>query len=149
MSTIIYNNPTVKVGIAELELKRQTLKRKVENRFGGKISSSRGCINLCDQIFKRTNIRLNPNTMRRYYGIVKTVYPPSRTTLNILSKYCGYSSLDKVPIHEVDSVLSNLKEHLVSTIDGIKPGEITPEIAEHITEAINTILDSARAEKVL
>jgi len=72
------------------------IKQEIENVFGRRIVSSRDCIELSDEIFQRTRIQLNPNTLRRFFGLVKADYPPSYSTLTILSKYCGFQSPDEI-----------------------------------------------------
>ncbi len=72
------------------------IKREIENVFGRRIVSSRDCIQLSDEIFSRTKLQLNPNTLRRFFGLVKADYPPSYSTLTILSKYCGFQSIDEI-----------------------------------------------------
>ena len=72
------------------------IKQEIENVFGRRIVSSRDCIQLSDEIFSRTKLQLNPNTLRRFFGLVKADYPPSHSTLTILSKYCGFQSVDEV-----------------------------------------------------
>lgn len=68
----------------------------VVRMYGRKVVSSRDCIQLADEIYQKTNLQLNSNTLRRFFGLIKTDYPPSQTTLNILSKYCGFNSADEV-----------------------------------------------------
>jgi hypothetical protein len=72
------------------------IKKEIQYIFGRQIVSSRDCIQLSDEIFKRTKVQLNPNTLRRFFGLVKAEYPPSQSTLTILSKYCGFQSVDEV-----------------------------------------------------
>lgn len=74
----------------------------MENSFGRKIISSRDCIQLVEDIYHKTGQTVNSNTLRRFFGLVKTDYPPSSSTLNILSKYCGFNSID-----EVENISSN------------------------------------------
>ena len=70
------------------------IRREIEQVFGRSIISSRDCIELSEEIFKRTQQQLNPNTLRRFFGLVKADYPPSQSTLSILSKYCGFYSVE-------------------------------------------------------
>lgn len=72
------------------------IRREIEQVFGRSIISSRDCIELSEEIFKRTQQQLNPNTLRRFFGLVKADYPPSQSTLSILSKYCGFYSVEDV-----------------------------------------------------
>lgn len=70
------------------------IKGEIQNIFGRRIVSSRDCIQLSDEIFQKTKFQLNPNTLRRFFGLVKAPFPPSHSTLTILSKYCGFQSVD-------------------------------------------------------
>ncbi|MFL5789703.1 MAG: hypothetical protein ACJ748_16700, partial [Flavisolibacter sp.] len=72
------------------------IKKEVEDTFGRKVRSFKDCAQLSEEIYFRSNCQLNPNTLRRFFGLVKAEYPPSLSTLNIMSKYCGFNSLDDV-----------------------------------------------------
>jgi len=78
-----------------LELK-STIVYEIEHVFGRRVVSSRDCIELCEEIFQKTKHQLNPNTLRRFFSLVKAEYPPSQSTLTILSKYCGFQSIDDI-----------------------------------------------------
>ena len=68
------------------------IRKEVEISFGRKIITASDCANLSEEISKRIGSQLNVNTLRRCFGLVKSNYPPSINTLNILSRYCGSSS---------------------------------------------------------
>src|SRR3982750_406427 len=72
------------------------LRKEIENSFGRKILSSRDCLQLVDDIFQKTGYNINGNTLRRFFGLVRTAYSASPSTLTILSKYCGFNSLDEI-----------------------------------------------------
>lgn len=80
---------------SKLKLK-EILLQEVEHTFGRKIISSGDCKILSDEIFSRTSHQLNENTLRRFFNLVKADYSPSHSTLMILSKYCGFESVDDV-----------------------------------------------------
>ena len=96
----------------------QTLiKKEIEHVFGRRIVSSRDCIQLSDEIYHKTKVQLNPNTLRRFFGLVKAEYATSYSTLTVLSRYCGFQSVDEVQqvkkelaptVPEPDSVLNFL-----------------------------------------
>jgi hypothetical protein len=73
-----------------------SLKKELENSFGRKIVSSRDCIQMVEDIYRKTGETVNANTLRRFFGLVKADYPASSSTLTILSKYCGFNSLDEI-----------------------------------------------------
>jgi hypothetical protein len=90
------------------------IKQEIESVFGRRIVSSRDCIQLCDQIYERTKLQLNPNTLRRFFGLVKADYPPSHSTLTILSKYCGFQSVDEVNVvNKVDCQPEESQENIL------------------------------------
>jgi len=72
------------------------LKKELEQNFGRKIISYRDCIQLVEDIYQKTESTVNVNTVRRFFGLVKTNYTASRSTLLILSKYCGFSSPEEI-----------------------------------------------------
>jgi hypothetical protein len=72
------------------------IKQEIEHVFGRRIVSSRDCVQLSHEIFYRTKVQLNPNTLRRLFGLVKTAHSPSNSTLTILSQYCGFHSIDEI-----------------------------------------------------
>lgn len=73
-----------------------SLKKELESSFGRRIKSSRDCIQLVEDIYHKTGETINSNTLRRFFGLVKADYPASHSTLNILSKYCGFNSIDEI-----------------------------------------------------
>ena len=75
---------------------KAAIKGELERVFGRCITSSRDCIDLSDDIFRKTQMQINPNTLRRIFGLVKAEYPPSQSTIDILSKYCGFYSVEEL-----------------------------------------------------
>jgi hypothetical protein len=78
------------------EYSLSSLRKELENSFGRKIVSSRDCIQMVEDIYHKTGETVNANTLRRFFGLVKADYPASASTLNILSKYCGFNSIDEI-----------------------------------------------------
>lgn len=72
------------------------LRKELENSFGRKILSSRDCLQMVEDIYQKTGFSINANTLRRFFGLVKTDYSASPSTLAILSKYCGFNSIDEI-----------------------------------------------------
>lgn len=73
-----------------------SLKKELENSFGRKVITSRDCIQLVEDIYHKTGETVNANTLRRFFGLVKAEYPASNSTLTILSKYCGFNSMEEI-----------------------------------------------------
>lgn len=91
------------------------LKDEVINRFGRKIKSTPDCKVLEDSIYLYTGQLLSYNTMRRFFGLVKTSSIINKSSLDILSNYCGYSNFDlfssrinKLEINELNNYFINL-----------------------------------------
>jgi len=80
----------------------KTIKHEIVEVFGRPIVSSRDCIELSDEIYQKTKAQLNFNTLRRFFGLVKADYPPSHSTLAILSKYCGFNSINDINPEKID-----------------------------------------------
>lgn len=70
------------------------LKAEVEECYGKKVTSYGDCCQLSEEILTKTSFQVSPNTLRRFFNLVKTKFLPSFATLNILSKYCGFTSID-------------------------------------------------------
>jgi hypothetical protein len=106
-----------------------TLRKELENSFGRKILSSRDCLQLVDDIYQKTGYTINANTLRRFFGLVKTAYSASPSTLTILSKYCGFNSIDeigKIAVNGNTDVSINNEEilrYMTSLFRDIPPGE--------------------------
>ncbi|HEV7329730.1 MAG TPA: hypothetical protein VGN63_01720 [Flavisolibacter sp.] len=80
------------------------LKREVERVYGKKVVTYSDCLNLSKEITLRTGFRLNVNTLRRFFGLVQASYPPSVTTLDILSRFCGCKSYEDFTAFEPTQV---------------------------------------------
>jgi hypothetical protein len=76
------------------------LRGEVEEHFGRKILTSADCNQLAVEIQAKTAVKMNTNTLRRCFQLVKSDYLPSFNTLNILSQYCGFVSFDDFVKHE-------------------------------------------------
>jgi hypothetical protein len=87
------------------------IKQEIEYVFSKSIKSSRDCIDLCNEIYLRTQNKINVNTLRRFFGLVKADYPPSHSTLKILSKYCGFNSIDELyKLKQKDNKPENIEQ---------------------------------------
>jgi hypothetical protein len=72
------------------------LRKELENSFGRRVLSSRDCLQMVDDIYQKTGYTINTNTLRRFFGLVRTNYSASPSTLSIFLKYCGFNSLDEL-----------------------------------------------------
>ena len=73
----------------------QFLKFEIQATFGKNPKTSKDCLLLSNDIFNKTSFKINSNTLRRFFGLVKSAHKQSLTTLDILAKYCGFSSFDE------------------------------------------------------
>jgi hypothetical protein len=73
------------------------LKTEVEHTFGRPVFTFKDCIQLSDEIYTKTKVQISPNTLRRLFGLVKADCAPSKSTLHILAKYCGFHSISSLP----------------------------------------------------
>jgi hypothetical protein len=78
------------------------LKAEVEYTFGRKIITSKDCNDLTEAILRKTGNRINYNTLRRLFGLIKAAQP-SLSTLNILAAYCGFASIDELATYRMSS----------------------------------------------
>ncbi|MEP6746607.1 MAG: hypothetical protein ABJB86_02715 [Bacteroidota bacterium] len=76
--------------------KEAAIKLEIKNVFGRNIKTSGDCIDLSNEIYNKIRKKINANTLRRFFGLVKADYLPSFSTLSILSGYCGFGSVDEV-----------------------------------------------------
>lgn len=89
-----------------MDLHKQLIEA-VEKRFGKKISYQRDCKTLSEKVFEHTHEYISPATLRRLFGFLKTNSKPTRVTLDILARYCGYS-------HWQDFVVNQIKASVTS-----------------------------------
>ena len=69
----------------------KALKIQVEKTFGQKIDGRGKAELLAEDIYLKTNLLVSYNTLRRFYGLVENT-KASRSTLDTLAVYCGFSS---------------------------------------------------------
>lgn len=68
------------------------LKEEVEKIFGRKILSATDCQYLSSDIYQLTEFKISLNTLRRVFNLMTSKYHPSVFTLDLLARYCGYTS---------------------------------------------------------
>lgn len=100
---------------------------EVERVFGKKILSSVDCHELGDHIFQKTGFKLSFNTLRRFFHLMRAEFSPSASTLNILAKYCDYSSFNHYLAAKQHGVKrpdkpqdAKLLEYLISLFQGVE-----------------------------
>lgn len=98
------------------EPKVTMLKEEVERVYGRKILSASDCESLGREIFERTQLKVSVNTLRRFFNLMATKYQPSLFTLDVVSKYCGFTSYSDFTTREKRPVLA-LPEHDSGLLD--------------------------------
>ena len=66
------------------------LQKNVEKQFGKKISTATDCIYLSESVKEKLSVKISPQTIRRFFNLVKSNSGCSLFTLNLLAKYCGF-----------------------------------------------------------
>lgn len=66
------------------------LQQSVTEHFGKHISTATDCVDLANVLSQKLNVKISPQTLRRFFGLVKADSAPSTYTLDLLSKYCGF-----------------------------------------------------------
>jgi len=70
------------------------LKVLVQKVYGSPLHYGNECKRLSDSILKHSNEYISYQTLRRFFGFIKTTQPATIHTLNILSRYCGYNNYE-------------------------------------------------------
>lgn len=128
---------------------KSIIKVEIEQVFGRRLVSSRDCMELSDEVYNKTQERLNQNTLRRFFGLVKSEYPPSRSTLAILSKYCGFQTVEeaynvKTKSSEPEKTINieSMLHYLCSVFKDISLTDVHCttflSLAKHTIEFVNT-----------
>ena len=85
--------------------------------FHHKVSTSANCSMLSDELRSKTAHYLSPQTLRRFFGLVKTDTSPSLFTLDALSQYCGYQDWNQFTMQkETFKIPSDQTESLTKWI---------------------------------
>ena len=66
------------------------LRLQVIRTFGKQINTATDCISLATLLAQKFNTNISPQTLRRFFGLIKSASASSQFTLNLLSKFCGY-----------------------------------------------------------
>ena len=68
------------------------LRKDVELKFGAEIVRSNDCSKLANQIASETNRHISASTIKRFFGIIKSDYNPSKYTLETFAHYIGFEN---------------------------------------------------------
>src|SRR5437870_3911376 len=93
-----------------------SLKEEIEETFGKKITVSRDCVLLSEEVYGKISLTVNSNTLRRFFGLIKSDHFPSHTTLDILSKYCGFASFDEFKKLKINNSNARIRDFYSQSI---------------------------------
>ena len=83
----------------------QYLQKRIMEQFGRHIVSLRDCEELASVLERQFNAQISAQTLRRFFGIVKSDSNPSVFTLNLLANYCGFRDYESFRISYKNSDL--------------------------------------------
>lgn len=67
------------------------LRKDIENKFGKEVLYAKDCDLLAKEINKKIKRQISGSTLKRFFGIVKSGFKPSKYTLDTLSQFLGYT----------------------------------------------------------
>lgn len=68
------------------------LKQRVTEQFGKQIVSAADCEIIAKSLRDNQNVSVSAQTLRRFFGLIKASSKTSLYTLDLLAKYCGFTS---------------------------------------------------------
>lgn len=66
------------------------LRKTIAKQFGKDIKTATDCDNLVSVIIRDCKTNISSQTLRRFFGLIKTTTGSSHFTLDLLSQFCGY-----------------------------------------------------------
>lgn len=113
------------------EEERAFLRKSIEDKFDLTINSTNDCVMLSQIIFKKSNVLISYNTLRRFFKILPNSNFPSQYTVNLLSELIGFKdfiafrdyrvNLNRDFIHENLHLFSVSEEINVNILNEIIP----------------------------
>lgn len=70
------------------------LRQKVQQQFGKKITTATDCDVLARQLHTTFSVTISAQTLRRFFGLIKTNSGPGTYTLDLLSRFAGHKNWD-------------------------------------------------------
>src|ERR1700754_1957240 len=83
----------------------EVLKKEVIDRAGITSITPAGCKALSLEISRATAQRISETTLKRIYGFAMSKFRPSLFTIDVLSKYCGYSGWAEFCVKQQDNIV--------------------------------------------
>lgn len=98
--------------------------REVETTANIKASTPKEFESLSEAIQRRTGILLSPTTLKRIWGYLDEPVTPRRATLDVLSRFCGWSDYNHFLIGcNPDIESGNVGSSTIRADENIRPGE--------------------------
>ncbi|MFW6275130.1 MAG: hypothetical protein ACOC2M_00690 [bacterium] len=89
----------------------QLLKKDVELKFGGEVIRSNDCSRLARDIVNNTRRHVSASTVKRFFGIIKSDYNPSKYTLETFVQYIGFHNWQEYKAYYNKSALPEAKQN--------------------------------------
>lgn len=126
------------------EDERQFVKKSIEEKFRLKIISTNDCKSLSKIIFKKVNVLISYNTLRRFFNITANTNLPSLHTVNLLSNLIGFPDFISLQAYKINANRDFIHEnihlfHLSKNINLSILNEIIPLLNEDHWENIYQI----------
>lgn len=100
----------------EIEIFVQLLKDEIQRKFGKRILYSTDCQVLSEQIKHAAQRQISVSTIKRFFGIIKTSFDPSKYTLDTLAIYLEFDNWQEfIKKFEKEKTGSPQHETLIST----------------------------------
>ncbi len=66
------------------------LKKDIQNKIGKEILYGKDCVHLCNLIYRDTRRQISSSTIKRFFGLIKSRFSPSKYTLETLVLFLGF-----------------------------------------------------------
>lgn len=80
------------------------LRRNILAKIGKEVLYGKDCIFLVKQIYERTHRQISVSTVKRFFGLIKTKFYPSKYTLDTFSIFLGFDNWQDFKENIVESV---------------------------------------------
>lgn len=107
-----------------IEKNRKLLRLRVEETANMKATTPKEFEKLSEAIFSRTGVLLSPTTLKRIWGYLDEPVTARRSTLDVLSRFCGWRDYDHFISGMTPDIESgNVGSKTIRAGENIRPGE--------------------------
>ncbi len=75
---------------------RSIVKKEIQKKHGQEISYAKDCQILSAAIFQKTKRQVSVSTLKRFFGIIRSSFKPSKYTLDSLAVYLNYKNWESI-----------------------------------------------------